>query len=196
MSGQGKKVHSLTDALRLRQKMLVRIDNLDPRDGFVQAVVKVLRRSVRNGRKPKKRASTHCFQDSWPSRFYKTVILEITMTEDDTQTRPGQQANRQLPDHAPDTPLPKPWRTEGLPKKQTGKSRPRWWLLAACFLGYLVFFGLLTVQDRLSGPEAVPYTEFKAQVANANVKEVFARGNTIQGALKKSAPAWSANRGR
>jgi cell division protease FtsH len=61
-------------------------------------------------------------------------------------------------------------------------------VFAAWFLGYLVFFGLLTVQDRMSGPQAVPYTEFKAQVANSNVEEVFARGNTIQGALKKAAP--------
>jgi cell division protease FtsH len=54
-------------------------------------------------------------------------------------------------------------------------------------LGYLVFFGLLTVQDRMSGPQAIAYTEFKAQVANKNVAEAFARGNTIQGSLKKDA---------
>jgi cell division protease FtsH len=49
----------------------------------------------------------------------------------------------------------------------------------------------------MSGPEAVPYTEFKAQVANKNVKEVFARGNTIEGALTKPAtvPAQQAGEG-
>ena len=47
---------------------------------------------------------------------------------------------------------------------------------------------MFTYQDRMSGPEAVSYTEFKAEVTNKNVKEVFARGDTIQGALKKAAP--------
>jgi cell division protease FtsH len=51
-----------------------------------------------------------------------------------------------------------------------------------------VLFGLLTVEDRMGGPQSIPYTEFKAQVANKNVREVFARGNTIQGALRKPSP--------
>ena len=55
-------------------------------------------------------------------------------------------------------------------------------------MGYLVLFGVLTVQDRLSGPQPVPYTEFKTQVANKNVGELFARGNSIEGQLKKAAP--------
>ena len=54
--------------------------------------------------------------------------------------------------------------------------------------GYLILFGLMTVQDRMASPETVSYTEFKNEVANANVDEVFARGNTIEGALKKAAP--------
>src|SRR5215813_2212072 len=86
-------------------------------------------------------------------------------------------------------PPPRPWRTEGLPKgQQPGKSPSRWLILAAWVLGYAVFFGLLTLQDRMSGPQAIPYTEFKTQVTNKNVSEVFARGNTIEGALKKPAP--------
>ena len=40
----------------------------------------------------------------------------------------------------------------------------------------------------MSEPEAVPYTEFKAQVANKNVTEIFARGDTIEGELKKAVP--------
>lgn len=40
----------------------------------------------------------------------------------------------------------------------------------------------------MSGPAAIPYTEFKAQVTDKNVAEVFARANTIEGALKKEAP--------
>jgi cell division protease FtsH len=48
----------------------------------------------------------------------------------------------------------------------------------------LLLFGVLTVEDQLSGPQPVPYTEFKSQVANKNVAEVFARGDSIEGQLK------------
>ena len=37
-------------------------------------------------------------------------------------------------------------------------------------------------------PAAGAYTEFKTQVANKNVGELFARGNSIEGQLKKAAP--------
>jgi cell division protease FtsH len=60
--------------------------------------------------------------------------------------------------------------------------------MAVWLVGYLLLFGMLTVQDRLSGPEAVPYTEFKIQAANKNVAEVFARGDSIEGELRKAAP--------
>ena len=53
-------------------------------------------------------------------------------------------------------------------------------------VGYLLLFGILTLQDRLSGPQSVPYTEFKNQVAAKNVGELFARGNSIEGQLKKA----------
>ena len=86
-----------------------------------------------------------------------------------------------------DQPQRRPWRTEGLPKGEPAKRR-RWTSLAVWGAGYLILFGLLTLQDTFSRPEAVPYTEFKAQVAAANVAEVFARGDTIEGALKKPAP--------
>jgi cell division protease FtsH len=55
-------------------------------------------------------------------------------------------------------------------------------------VGYLVLFGVMTIQDRLSGPEPVPYTEFKTQVTTKNVAEVFARGDSIEGQLRKAAP--------
>ena len=58
-------------------------------------------------------------------------------------------------------------------------------------VGYAVLFGMLNLQDRLSGPQAVPYTEFKGQVAAKNVTEVFAKGDTIEGALKKARPCRS-----
>jgi cell division protease FtsH len=105
------------------------------------------------------------------------------MADQQTPTRPGAPSDPRPPD--PNG--PRPWRTEGLPKDQPDKKRPKWtW--AAWGLAYLLLFGLLTLQDRMAGPIVVPYTEFKAQVAKGNVTEVFARGNTIQGALKQPAP--------
>jgi cell division protease FtsH len=81
--------------------------------------------------------------------------------------------------------LGRPWRTEGLPKGQGPKPRPRWVTAAIWLVGYLLLFGVLTLQDRLSGPQAIPYTEFKTQVAANNVAELFARGDSIEGQLKK-----------
>ena len=92
------------------------------------------------------------------------------------------------PGEAADPGRPRPWRTEGLPKGQPPKQRPAWAGWAPWLVGYGVLFGILTLQDRFAGPQAVPYTEFKTQVATQNVKEVFARGNTIQGALKQPKP--------
>jgi cell division protease FtsH len=89
---------------------------------------------------------------------------------------------------APPQPPPRPWRTEGLPKSEPPKPRRRWIAAAVWILGYLLLFGVLTLQDRLSGPQPVPYTEFKSQVANTNVDELFARGDSIEGQLKKAAP--------
>jgi cell division protease FtsH len=91
----------------------------------------------------------------------------------------------------PDTPPPRPlrpWRTEGLPKEKPRDPKRRWITAAIWLVGYLVLFATLTVQDRLSGPQAVPYTEFKNQVASKNVVELFARGDSIEGQLKKAVP--------
>jgi cell division protease FtsH len=82
---------------------------------------------------------------------------------------------------------PRPWRTEGLPKGEAPDPRRRWRILAAWGVAYLVLFGLLTMQDRQRAAQVVAYTEFKAQVAAANVAEVFARGSSIEGALRKPA---------
>jgi cell division protease FtsH len=87
------------------------------------------------------------------------------------------------------SPPSRPWRAEGLPKGgQPNAPRWRWQTAAVWLVGYLILFGVLTVQDRLSGPQPVPYTEFKTQVTNKNVGELFARGNSIEGQLKKAAP--------
>jgi cell division protease FtsH len=84
---------------------------------------------------------------------------------------------------------PRPWRTEGLPAGgATPPARRRWTALGVAILGYLILFGVLTVQDRLSDPEPIPYTEFKAQVSTRNVAALFARGDSIEGELRKPAP--------
>jgi cell division protease FtsH len=89
----------------------------------------------------------------------------------------------------PASPPSRPWRTEGLPRQgRPPAPRQRWRAGAAWLIGYLLFFGVLTLQDRLAGPQPIPYTEFKAQVAAKNVGELFARGNSIEGQLKKAAP--------
>ena len=57
-----------------------------------------------------------------------------------------------------------PWRTEGLPPQPPQKPRMPRSALAAWLIAYLLLFGVLTIQDWLSGPRPVPYTEFKKQV--------------------------------
>jgi cell division protease FtsH len=82
----------------------------------------------------------------------------------------------------------RPWRSEGVPDGQASRPRRRWTTAAIWLVGYLVLFGVLTLQDRMSSPRAVTYTEFKSQVANKNVTQLFARGDSIEGQLKKEAP--------
>ena len=94
----------------------------------------------------------------------------------------GGQQNGRPPGQQP----PRPWRAEGLPNRQPPKKRS-WWIGAIGLLAYLVPFALLTLQDWMSGPQTISYTELKAQVAAKNVGEVFARGNSIEGALRKPA---------
>jgi cell division protease FtsH len=100
---------------------------------------------------------------------------------------PASSADPPSPAPAPDQAPQKPWRTEGLPTRQPEKPRLRRSTIAGWLVGYLLLFGILTIQDRLAGPQPVPYTEFKNQVANKNVGALFARGDSIQGELKKAA---------
>jgi len=110
------------------------------------------------------------------------------MAAQDPPTSPDENQRPQGPKSGRDRPAERPWRTEGLPERQPPKPRRRWITPAIWVVGYLLLFGMLTIQDRLSGPQLVPYTEFKTQVANKNVAELFARGDSIEGRLKKAAP--------
>jgi cell division protease FtsH len=95
------------------------------------------------------------------------------------------------PDSRLDRPPSRPWRTEGLPPGPAGKppETPKWnrALLLALLL-YGVGFAFLTLQDRMSGPSPISYTEFDRQVVAKNVAAVFARGSSIQGELRAPKP--------
>jgi cell division protease FtsH len=104
------------------------------------------------------------------------------------QTPPNSTRERPSADPTPEQQPVRPWRTEGLPKGQAPDPRRRWITIAIWVGGYLLLFGMFTIQDRLSGPQLVPYTEFKQQVANKNVAELFARGDSIEGQLRRPAP--------
>jgi cell division protease FtsH len=108
-----------------------------------------------------------------------------------TATNPSSPSNAAPePPSTPGPPGPsaRPWRTEGLPKGEPPARRRRWITGTLWIVGYLLLFGMLTLQDRWSGPQPVPYTEFKTQVTSKNVGEVFARGNSIEGQLKQAVP--------
>jgi cell division protease FtsH len=110
------------------------------------------------------------------------------MTAQTQPSNPNAARERPPSEAPPEQPPSRPWRTEGLPKGQPPKPRRRWITAAIWFVGYLLLFGMLTVQDRLSRAQPVPYTEFKRQVANKNVAELFARGDSIEGQLTKAVP--------
>lgn len=110
------------------------------------------------------------------------------MTKKDVKREVAPRDNRRPSNQSDQSSSSPPWRTEGLPPQKPQKQRPSWLTMAACLLGYAVLFGLLTMQDRMDDPQPIPYTEFKSQVERGNVNEVFARGNTIEGELKKAAP--------
>lgn len=87
-----------------------------------------------------------------------------------------------------------PWRTEGLPEfsktnKQNEKppsKHKRWVFIVGIILAWLVVFSGMTLGQRLLSPVLdIPYNELYTQLANDNVKEIFTKGYTIEGKLKK-----------
>ncbi|WP_457963859.1 ATP-dependent zinc metalloprotease FtsH [Arthrobacter sp. D1-29] len=83
-----------------------------------------------------------------------------------------------------------PWRTEGLPARQSQpEKRFGGWKRTLVFvLLYLAFFAVLSLQDRQNQPLSIAYTEFKEEVRDNNISEVFARGQTIEGSLRSERP--------
>ncbi|MDQ0406574.1 ATP-dependent zinc metalloprotease FtsH [Streptomyces sp. NPDC000349] len=85
----------------------------------------------------------------------------------------------------------RPWRTEGTPdeppKPPPGGRRMRggWWNLAlAALVVYLIANLVLSFFNEGDEP-TISYTEFSKQVDEGNVSKIYAKGDAIQGQLKK-----------
>jgi cell division protease FtsH len=84
-----------------------------------------------------------------------------------------------------------PWRTEGTPeeppKPSPGGRKPRggWWsLLFTALVVYLIANLVLSYFNDGDEP-TISYTEFSKQVDDGNVSKIYAKGDAIQGQLKK-----------
>ncbi|MCK1822062.1 ATP-dependent metallopeptidase FtsH/Yme1/Tma family protein, partial [Streptomyces sp. XM83C] len=93
-------------------------------------------------------------------------------------------ANAAPPRKSPD----QPWRTEGAPEeppKPPGGGRLRWWRLVLAAVVVFVLANLvLSLLDEENEP-TISYTEFTKQVDAGNVSKIYAKGDAIQGQLKK-----------
>src|SRR3954453_11794918 len=85
-----------------------------------------------------------------------------------------------------------PWRTEGTPdeppKPPSGGRRMRggWWnLILAALVVYLIANLVLSFFNEGDEP-TISYTEFSKQVDAGNVSKIYAKGDAIQGQLRKS----------
>ncbi|MEW1777625.1 ATP-dependent zinc metalloprotease FtsH [Streptomyces sp. NPDC086777] len=84
-----------------------------------------------------------------------------------------------------------PWRTEGAPeeppKPPNGgrKMHGGWWrLIVTALVVYLLANLVLSYFDQENEP-TISYTEFSKQVNDGNVEKIYAKGDSIQGQLKK-----------
>ncbi|MFF7476505.1 ATP-dependent zinc metalloprotease FtsH [Streptomyces sp. NPDC008092] len=84
-----------------------------------------------------------------------------------------------------------PWRTEGAPeeppKPPNGGRRMHggWWrLIVTALVVYLLANLVLSYFDQANEP-TISYTEFSKQVNDGNVAKIYAKGDSIQGQLKK-----------
>ncbi|MFJ8142237.1 ATP-dependent zinc metalloprotease FtsH [Streptomyces sp. NPDC096013] len=84
-----------------------------------------------------------------------------------------------------------PWRTEGTPdeppKPSPGgkKMRGGWWSLILTALVVYLIANLILSFFNEGGEPTISYTEFSKQVDAGNVTKIYAKGNAIQGQLKK-----------
>ncbi|MEU9013231.1 ATP-dependent zinc metalloprotease FtsH [Streptomyces sp. NPDC048479] len=89
---------------------------------------------------------------------------------------------RQTPD--------KPWRSEGAPPPSPPRKKmPGGWggLILTALAVYVIAYLLLSFFGN-GGEPTIPYTEFSKQVAAGNVAKIYAKGDSIQGQLKKESP--------
>ncbi|MFF9770940.1 ATP-dependent zinc metalloprotease FtsH [Streptomyces sp. NPDC014636] len=85
-----------------------------------------------------------------------------------------------------------PWRTEGAPEQPPQQSpgggrsmRGGWWrLILTALIVYLIANLVLSYFDQANEP-TISYTEFSKQVNDGNVDKIYAKGDSIQGQLKK-----------
>ncbi|MES5817325.1 ATP-dependent zinc metalloprotease FtsH [Streptomyces sp. RG80] len=84
-----------------------------------------------------------------------------------------------------------PWRTEGTPeeppKPSSGGRRPRggWWSLLLTALIVFLAANLVLSYFNDGDEPTISYTEFSKQVDAGNVTKIYAKGDAIQGQLKK-----------
>ncbi|HEX8975467.1 MAG TPA: ATP-dependent zinc metalloprotease FtsH [Solirubrobacteraceae bacterium] len=88
----------------------------------------------------------------------------------------------------------RPWRVEGSREPQPGGAKPPagqgksgwlWWVLAIALIVNWTVFAVLSAKPA-SVRLAIPYSVFRTQVQDRNVASVTARGQTIQGELRKA----------
>ncbi|MDQ0598625.1 cell division protease FtsH [Streptomyces canus] len=87
--------------------------------------------------------------------------------------------------------LDQPWRTEGTPqeppKPPAGGRKPRggWWSLLLTALVVFLVANLVLSYFNDGDEPTILYTEFSKQVDDGNVSKIYAKGDAIQGQLKK-----------
>ncbi|MEV0422398.1 ATP-dependent zinc metalloprotease FtsH [Streptosporangium canum] len=84
---------------------------------------------------------------------------------------------------------PKPWRSEGLPSGPPAPQRPKinWRRFLITLLAVYAGFFLISSFFDTGGTETVSYTQFTRQVQAKNVKDIYAKGYSVQGDLKSAA---------